>query len=118
LNCKIKEEVDELNLEPGSREARIYDLFNVGIGWALAAVGVSLAASILLFGWLPEDSLRVSGLAAGIGLVAVFAARLVALRGTSDAQLDEWVAVLATGVGIVALTEVIRLVLQWVGISL
>jgi len=105
-------ESDEVHLEPGSRQARLYELFSLDLWWSLAMMAVGLGCAAGLFAFIQGDALRVAGLAVGAAGVLTFSVRLVYLRGWSGSHLDEWGAIVASVAVLIACTETVHAILS------
>lgn len=105
-------ESDEVQLEPGSRQARLYELFSLDLWWSLAMMAVGLGCAAVLFAVIREDALRVAGLAVGVAGVLTFSVRLVYLRGWRGSYADEWVAIVASVAVLIACTETVHAILN------
>jgi hypothetical protein len=103
---------DELDLEPGTREARLYDVFMIDLWWSLGLLGVGLAAAAVLFAVYPADALRVAGWSVGIAMTLTFAVRLLVVRGPAETHADEWLFVVALPAVLVAGTEAVNALLR------
>jgi len=105
-------EDEEVELIPGSRTARLYELFSVDLWWSLGMMAVAGFIATVLFVATAADPLRVAGMSVGLGTALVYAGRLIWLRGLSDTRIDEWVSILAQAAVIVGLTEIVVAVLS------
>lgn len=97
---------DDVELIPGSRTARLYELFSADLWWSLGMMAAAGLIATILFVATAADPLRVAGMSVGCGTALVYAGRLIWLRGVSGTRLDEWAAILVEGTVIVGLTEI------------
>ena len=103
---------DAMELEPGSRAARLYELLAVDLWWSLGMMGAAGVIATVLFIVTALGPLRVAGIAVGLGTALVYAGRLIWLRGLTGTTVDEWVAIVAEAVALIALTETTALILD------
>lgn len=108
-------QTDEVQLEPGSRSARLYELLAVDLWWSLGIMGVAGVAATALFIVTDLGPLRVAGIAVGLATALVYAGRLLWLRGAAETQADEWGVILAQSVALVAITEITARILDVIG---
>lgn len=106
---------DAVELEPGSRAARLYELLAVDLWWSLGMMGVACVIATALFVATTLVPLRVAGFAVGLGTATVYAGRLVWLRGATGTRLDEWAVIAAEAATLIALTETTAVILDLVG---
>lgn len=94
---------DSLDLEPGTPEARVYDLYQYGFWTGLALSVVAVVAASALYAVASWGVVLTAGVGVAVAFALVLPARLVRLRGVGGTSLAEWAAVVLTVVGIVAL---------------
>ncbi|PEN13961.1 hypothetical protein CRI94_07870 [Longibacter salinarum] len=105
-------ETEEVQLEPGSRESRLYEVFAIDLWWSLGMMAAGLVIAGVLFASMSADALRIAGLAVGAAGALTFAARLIALRGLKQTRVDEWLVILGSVAVFVGLTEAVHALLQ------
>ena len=94
---------DSLDLDAGTPEARIYDLYQYGFWTGLALSVVAVAAALVLYAVVSWGVVLTAGVGVAVAFALVLPARLVRLRGVSGTSLAEWGAVVLTVVGVLAL---------------
>jgi hypothetical protein len=114
-NVKQDESPAEIELEPGSRSARLYELLAVDLWWSLGMMGAAGVIATVLFTVTALGPLRVAGIAVGLGTATVYAGRLIWLRGLTETRADEWAVIAVEAAALIALTETTAVILDVVG---
>jgi hypothetical protein len=94
---------DSLDLDAGTPEARIYGLYQYGFWTGLALSVVAVTAASVLYAVASWGVVFTAGVGVAVAFALVLPARLVRLRGLSGTSGAEWLAVVLTVAGVLAL---------------